>query len=163
MEKFELKKGMSRNEIFEYKIGIYKNKEWKLTQESLFSNELEKHLEQLFNDLNRPVEKILREFSIQGGRLDFLLVHPNKQYTIIEVKYSRGHSNDESRCSNAVGQLFNYKTTLCRMYDVPKENVNLMIVNNQEFFSVLDNILFNELKIEYLVFGDKGVKYYGIE
>ena len=161
MEKYKFQKGMKRRELIDFRIGRYQNKEWKLTQESLFASEVEKHLEQIFSDLGRPIKTISREFSILGGRLDFLLNHEDETFTLVEVKYSRGNSHDEAKCCYSVGQLLTYKATFCRMYDVPKEEVNLMIINNEEFISVVDVVAFNDLPIEYLVIGENGVKYYG--
>jgi len=163
MERFKLQKGFTKNDILKYKIGTHNSNGRKRTKESAFSDVVEKSLPEIFEDLKKPIESISREFPLQKGRADFLVKHKDGTFTIIEVKYSVDNSQDEAKLNYSVGQLLFYKNNLSREYDIDKNKINLMILNNKEFLSVVDNVLFNDLKIDYLVFGKDGVKFYGIE
>jgi Holliday junction resolvase-like predicted endonuclease len=132
--------------------------------EMIFCDQLEKELKNIYENMGYKVKLITREFTMRYGRADFIITLENGKYIIIEVKYTPEEyriTNDEIKAMFAVGQLFTYKTALCEQYNVDPEDVEMCLLTNEEYINVLNNILFNNLKISYMVYGENGVKYYG--
>jgi hypothetical protein len=156
------KKSMSKKDMISYRIKKHSViKENNSTHESIFSNSIHKNLNQILCEAGFKVLNIGREYTHSQFRFDFFVELEDNRYLIIEVKYSNDHSSDEQRQAYAVGQLLSYKTVLSIYNEIPKENIDLMLIVNKEFILPQVVINYNDLPINYLVYGDDGVKLYG--
>ena len=129
--------------------------------EALFCDMLEEHLPKYLNDLGYKHISSAREFKMPNGRPDFLVKLENDKYLIIEVKHSNDKSNDDLTYSFAVGQLLTYKSNMHIWYDIPLNNIELMLITDTDSVMALNTIKNNKLNIKYTVFGKGVAKYYG--
>ena len=153
---------MSKKDIISFRIKKHSViKTDNSTNESIFSNTLQINLKQILIEAGFKVLNIAREYTYSQFRFDFLVELENERYLIIEVKYSNDNSSDEQRQAYSLSQLLTYKTVFSIYSDIPRENIDLMLVVNKEFVLPQVVITDNDLPINYLIYGENGVKLYG--
>ena len=159
------KKNMSIQELLSLRIEN-NNKNSKLkgkSKEFYFTNMLKDDLKNILKEVGYKVVKITKEFKMFKGICDFICELENKEYLIIECKVSSDnkYESNDLRFSFAIGQLLTYRTSLALSYEIPREKIHLMLITDDDSLFTLSVIGFEELNIDYLVYKNGGVKYYG--
>lgn len=158
----------SVEELFNYRLlKTRPNKHnGKQSLEKEFCDNFEKQIIRILKECGYKPISIAREFQLLYGRCDFVVALEEKQYLIIECKVknlSVAKNTEDLRFCYAVGQLQTYRTILNLQYKIPFENIKLMLATNSDSLLVHTVIGAENLDIDYLVFTDDGVKYYGKE
>lgn len=156
---------MNLKDLLSYRIENNTNnsKQNEKSKEFIFSNEISKELKSILKELGFKVKNITKEFKLLKGICDFLCELENEEYLIIEckVKSNNKYESDDLRFSFAIGQLLVYRTSLSLLYEIPKNKIKLMLITDKDSLFTLSVIGAENLKIDYLVYMNGEVKYYG--
>lgn len=156
---------LTRQQLLELRMDRWnKNNARKENKESLFCDYIESQLKDILGYVGYKPKKIAREFEVEMGRFDFLVELENHKYIIIEVKHSRDDeisNRDEMYFSFAIGQLFTYKTILNYSFNIPLNDIEMMLITDVDSMLAIATIGQNKLPIKYMVVGYDGVKNYG--
>lgn len=159
------KKVMSLKELLEYRISNNKNKTNKKgkAKEFDFTKELYGELENILTELGYKVKKITKEYRLLKGICDFICELENEEYLIIECKVTTDtkYESNDLRFAFAIGQLLTYRTSFSLEYEIPKNKIKLMLATNEDSLFTLSVISSENLNINYLVYNNGEVKYYG--
>jgi len=155
---------MTLEDLLSIRIKNNKNAETKKKfKEANMTKKLFLDLYDILTLLNYNVKTISKEFRLMYGICDFLCELENGEYLIIECKThcSNTYDNNNLRFSFATGQLLTYRTVLSMQYRIDKEKIKLMLITDEDSLLTLDVINTENLNIDYLVYNEEGVKYYG--
>lgn len=120
--------------------GINNHKSQSLSLRNEYSEvDLQKYfISQVRNGLclqDKPIKIIEQEVTLNAGlRLDVLILHPDQSLTICEVKSCSG-TKSKARgwlLYSAIGQLLYYINIVSEEYEIPVENINLVLATDYE-------------------------------
>ena len=159
------KKEIDLKTLLSYRIDNNKNNSKKKgkAKEYDFTSKLSKEFKDILFLLNYEVKKITKEFKLTKGICDFLCELKNNEYLIIECKTSSDnkYESNDLKFSFSIGQLLSYRTSLLLSYEIPREKIHLMLITDEDSLFTLSVISSEELKIDYVVYKNEEVKYYG--
>lgn len=159
---YDPKREITFKELLDIKIEHYKNTpKIKNCSEKVLCDQIEIELPEIMEALGLGYVAHYREMGLLTGRADILVKNDSENYTIIEAKHSRESYNYDVYFATAIGQLMYYRMALGVKYEIPKEQIKLIIAIDEDSLSLHSILGIENLDISVIVYGHNGIKYYG--